>query len=94
MSASLPCIICRGQQRLLDQRHARIGAGREVLVEVFRGPALVGVDDQLGARRRRPHRADALRVAGLAKLDLEQGARADALAVAAAMASDGPSEIV
>ena len=45
-------------QRLLDQRHAGIGAGREILRQIVGRPALVGVDDQLGPRRGAAHRGD------------------------------------
>ncbi len=41
-------LILAGGKRLLDQRHADLGAGSEVLFEIVRRPRLVGVHDQFG----------------------------------------------
>ncbi|MGY4193940.1 hypothetical protein ACVIM9_003281 [Bradyrhizobium sp. USDA 4520] len=64
-------VLARGQ-RLLDQGDAGIGAGSEIGGEVVLRPGLVGVDDQLGSRRRLAHGGDPRAVAFAAELDLEQ----------------------
>ncbi len=67
-------IVVVRRQRLLDQRHAGLGAGGEILREVVRGPAFVGIDDQSGMRRGAAHGRDARRVVRAAELDLQQRA--------------------
>src|SRR4051794_5585603 len=67
-------VVAPGRQRLLDQRDAGLRAGGEVSGQIVRGPGLVGVDDQFGARRRPPHRVNACRVLPASELDLQQRA--------------------
>ena len=82
-----------GGQRLLDQRDAGLGAGGEILLEIVLGPGFVGIDDEFGS-------GAALRTAAMRSpspsppsLILSSG-RCAALAVAAAIASGEPSEMV
>ena len=63
-----------GRQRLFHQRHPGGRAGRQILGEGGGGPALVGVDDQLGTGCCGAHRTDALGIARLPELHLEQRA--------------------
>ena len=67
-------LVVSGRQRLLDQGDAGIGAGGEVFGQVVRGPALVGIDDKLGARGGPPHRRDPVRIARAAEFDFEERA--------------------
>ena len=84
-------VVCR--QRLLDQRHAGLGAGREILRDVVRGPAFIGIDDQLSVGRGGAHGGDAPASSAPPSL-IFKSARPAAFAVAAAMASGLASEIV
>ena len=84
-----------GGQRLLDQRDAGGGAGREV------GREIVRASSPRWRRRSAPHCGAAARTAamrsgspGAAELDLEQLARRRRLRAASAIVSGVPSEIV
>ena len=62
-------------QGLLDQRHAGLRAGGEVLHKIVVGPAFIGVDDELGVRRGAAHRGDPFAVVARAELHLEERPR-------------------
>ena len=64
--------VLAGGKRLLDQHHARRGAGRHVGGPGLYAPGLVGIDDQLALRCGGPHGGDALRVTLARQLYLEQ----------------------
>jgi hypothetical protein len=67
-------LVLTGRQRLLDQRDAGIGAGREVEFEVVGRPGLVGIHDQFGFGRGLADRRDSRVIAVAAELDLQQRA--------------------
>ena len=66
-------LIGTGGQRLFHQRHPHPQQMRDKLSVNLGAPALIGVDDDPGARRTGPHRRQPGHVIAGAKLDLQQG---------------------
>ena len=64
--------IVPGRQRLLDHGDPQRQQFRGQLSVAVRGPALVGINDDIGRRRPGAYRPDALEIAVTAQLDLQQ----------------------